>query len=87
MLKIVEGSLLVSPPILLAIIVVLHLEFKFSHILPIGVVILAGCIIFRSGKMLHFHNPCHSFLKILYFFVLSFGIPLSQKNLHLLIGF
>ena len=68
-LKNVEGSLLrfVGPPDILSIIVVLHLKFKFSRILPVGFVILARCIIFHGGKMLHFDNHSHSFLKILYF--------------------
>ena len=52
-LKNEDGSLLrlVSPPILLAIIVVLNLEFKFSHILPIGFVILVERIKFHNGMM------------------------------------
>ena len=78
-LKVVEFSLLrlVSPPVLLAIIFVLHLELKFSHILPIG---LLFCTMYHnhSGKMLHFHNHCHLFLENLIFFVFNLGIPIEN---------
>ena len=76
-LKNEDGSKLrlVSPLVLLAIIVVLHLEFKFSHILPIRFVILAERIKFHDGMMRNFDNPCHSFLKILNFLNNILGLP------------
>ena len=78
-LKVVEFSLLrlVSPPVLLAIIFVLHLELKFSHILPIG---LLFCIMYHnhSGKMLYFHNHCHLCLENLVFFVSHPRIPIEN---------
>ena len=65
---------LVSPPLLLAFIVVLHLEFKLSHILPIGFVILAKLIKFHNGIMRNFDNHCHSFLEILNFLYNILGL-------------
>ena len=75
-LKNEDGSLLrlVSTPVPLAFIVVLHLEFKLSHILPIGFVILAEHIKFHNGMMQNFDNHCHSFLAILNFLYNILGL-------------
>ena len=72
-LEVVEGSLprLVSTPVLLAIIVVLHLELKFSNFLfPLGLNI-SRMYHNHSGKMLHFHNHCHSFFENLILFSIT----------------
>ena len=77
-----EGSLLrlVSSLVLLAIIVILHLEFKFSHILPIGFVILAEHIKFHNRMMRNFDYHCHSFLKILIFYIIFLDSPREVKS-------
>ena len=71
---------LVSPHVLLAIIVVLPLEFKFSHILAIGFLILAECFKFHHRMMQNFDNHWHSFLKIIIFYIVFWDSPRDVKS-------